>query len=59
MSILVGDGSHPGELVEVPIMDEDAAFSGQAASNVDRAWGGSRLPRGSRSQRARWMGRTL
>lgn len=37
-SILVGDGSHRDGLVEVPIMDEDAAFSGPAAIDTERAW---------------------
>ena len=38
MAILVGDGSHKSDLVEVPIMDEDAVFSGPAAIETDRAW---------------------
>ena len=38
MSVLVGDGSCPGAVVEVPIMDEEAAFSGPAGIDVDRAW---------------------
>jgi len=38
MAILVGDGSHQGDLVEVPIMDEDAVFSGPTAIETGRAW---------------------
>ena len=38
ISILLGDGSHQGGLVEVPIMDEDGVFSGPAAIETERAW---------------------
>jgi len=37
-SILKGDGSSPTELIEVPIMDDAADFSGKAGLSVDRAW---------------------
>ncbi|GHG98512.1 hypothetical protein [Streptomyces lanatus] len=39
MSLLVGDGTVPsGAEVEVPIMDDLAAFTGDFVLNVDRAW---------------------
>ena len=38
MAVLVGDGSYQGDLAVVPIMDEDAAFSGPAAIDTERAW---------------------
>jgi hypothetical protein len=38
ISVLEGDGSVPGERVEVPVMGGTAEFSGQAAVNVDGAW---------------------
>ncbi len=38
MSILVGDGSCPADVVKIPIMEEDAVFSGPAGIDVDRAW---------------------
>ena len=38
MSILEGDGSVHGESVEVPVMDEDAVFSGHLGIETDRAW---------------------
>jgi len=37
--LLVGDGSLPPDAtVEVPIMDEDATFTGLFVMSVDRAW---------------------
>lgn len=37
--LLVGDGTVPADaVVEVPVMDDLAAFSGDFALNVDRAW---------------------
>lgn len=38
MSILVGDGSYPAELVQVPSMGEETTYSGQAGIDVDHAW---------------------
>lgn len=38
MSLLEGDGSVPGELVDVPILEQDVEFVGQAAVGVDAAW---------------------
>jgi hypothetical protein len=39
MLVLVGDGSVPSEqLVSVPVMDEDAPFTGELVSSTDRAW---------------------
>ncbi|MGW4026738.1 hypothetical protein [Streptomyces sp. NPDC005009] len=39
MSLLVGDGAMPsGAEVEVPIMDDLAAFTGDFVLDVDRAW---------------------
>lgn len=38
MAILVGDGFHQGDLVAVPIMEEDVVFSDLAAIETDRAW---------------------
>jgi hypothetical protein len=38
-SLLEGDGSASGEMVEVLVMDETAEFSAQAGFGVDRAWG--------------------
>jgi hypothetical protein len=39
MSLLVGDGTVPsGAEVEVPIMDDLAAFTGDFVLDVDRAW---------------------
>ncbi|MCG7205073.1 hypothetical protein [Streptomyces arenae] len=39
MSLLVGDGSVPsGAEVEVPIMDDHAAFTGAFVLDIDRAW---------------------
>ncbi|OKJ88868.1 hypothetical protein [Streptomyces sp. CB02400] len=39
MSLLVGDGTVPsGVEVEVPIMDDLAAFTGDFVLGVDRAW---------------------
>ncbi|MGW3917581.1 hypothetical protein ACWEBX_39870 [Streptomyces sp. NPDC005070] len=40
MSLLVGDGTVPsGAEVEVPIMDDLAAFTGDFVLDTDRAWG--------------------
>ena len=39
MSLLVGDGTVPsGAEVEVPIMDDLAAFTGDFVLDIDRAW---------------------
>jgi hypothetical protein len=39
MSLLVGDGTMPSSAeVEVPIMDDLAAFTGDFVLDVDRAW---------------------
>jgi hypothetical protein len=39
IALLVGDGSVPvDEVVEVPVMDEVASFTGDFVSTVDRAW---------------------
>ncbi|MFD8725423.1 hypothetical protein ACFV2H_47675 [Streptomyces sp. NPDC059629] len=39
MSLLVGDGTAPsGAEVEVPIMDDLAAFTGDFVLDIDRAW---------------------
>jgi hypothetical protein len=38
MSILEGDGSVHEESVEVPVMDEDAFFSGHFGVETERAW---------------------
>ncbi|MFD7528667.1 hypothetical protein ACFV8E_13925 [Streptomyces sp. NPDC059849] len=39
MSLLVGDGTVPsGAEVEVPIMDDLAAFTGSFVLDIDRAW---------------------
>lgn len=39
MSLLAGDGTLPSDAeVEVPIMDELAAFTGDFVLGVDRAW---------------------
>ncbi|MDX2762886.1 hypothetical protein PV733_35580 [Streptomyces europaeiscabiei] len=39
MSLLVGDGTVPsGAEVEVPIMDDLAAFTGGFVVDIDRAW---------------------
>lgn len=37
MSMMVGDGSYPDDLVNFPIPDEVSTFSGHAGINVDRA----------------------
>ncbi|MEU6950677.1 hypothetical protein ABZ957_36630 [Streptomyces sp. NPDC046316] len=40
MSLLVGDATVPsGAQVEVPIMDDLAAFTGDFVMDIDRAWG--------------------
>ena len=40
MALLRGDGSvSPDQLVEVPIMDDAAQFSGDIAMTLDSAWG--------------------
>jgi len=39
ISVLECDGSVQGEWVEVPVMDEDAIFSGHLGIETDRAWG--------------------
>ncbi|MFE5969108.1 hypothetical protein [Streptomyces sp. NPDC056463] len=40
MCLLVGDASVPsGVEVEVPIMDDLAAFTGDFVTDIDRAWG--------------------
>ncbi|MFI7497884.1 hypothetical protein ACIBVL_05110 [Streptomyces sp. NPDC049687] len=39
MSLLVGDGTVPvGAVVDVPIMDDPAEFTGDFVLSVDRAW---------------------
>jgi len=39
MSLLVGDGTVPSDAeVEVPIMDDLAAFTGDFVLDIDRAW---------------------
>jgi hypothetical protein len=39
VSLLIGDGTVPSEaMVEVPIMDDLAVFSGEFVLSVDRAW---------------------
>ena len=39
MALLIGDGSvSPDELVEVPIINEPALFSGEVVMTLDRAW---------------------
>ncbi|HEY3002147.1 MAG TPA: hypothetical protein VGJ44_07325 [Kribbellaceae bacterium] len=38
-SLLVGDGSVPAEaVVDVPVMDDPAVFTGDFVMSVDRAW---------------------
>ncbi|MGW6008510.1 hypothetical protein [Streptomyces sp. NPDC055210] len=40
MSLLVGDGTVPSDAeVEVPVMHELAAFTGDFVLDIDRAWG--------------------